>query len=734
MVWNDVVDSYIRRILQTPQLRQTFGNSKYASLIVGNFPIAFIKVLALLSSVGFIQAYPLTGKSQDNLKRNFSLENAQDEWSTLIAGIAPLILLVGERVTKQHLREASTRFDYYILGATPIGLVTSLVSLLRLISLPIVLRLIGRSDELLQDTCKEITPVNTGSVSSILEGGRVQRGNPETQQGSTGVSTNVVSRLHFWNFRTTVEEMADEAQRIQANLKSMDAAYKNSTDLTIPIHNALLVGSFHTERPPFEVLPDIKRIYGVADHSDNNGKQMAGILSIKVTAVGGEVNFAKGEVRSKLSNISLVITSIILMLAVHLLALVDNDWQVTLAWICVVAGYIGLLLSVAIYAEAIKQRIDSMAVQLGPHTPGGDGTFVALQNGNLDQEGKTGYSLPISSLGHIDMVKISTLRQPSTFAQLTGTLAGVSFIASFLVHYLGLRSIQWWVSICELAICFIMVGFRTLVSRDPVIFSPSDSSFDFDLRSIGVITPKAQKRATVIDTDIPYQNFSCFRLFLGIRSMDVKTEGDTVAALLAANLNQMNASSRQRIFDIIGIGDCQMMTIPGSSKCVVIHCGGTGLLTTEGFLRPAKPLVWGTEFTLEQLDKESLVGWVIHGMNRNEELQLLKQFAKFTTQAVHIPATNSVVDWWLRSEGSNKWEYNVRNLQWSGALALALLLSKVSTYETLEVTIRRALERLLTTAAVNPTLTARDVAEDLRRSLEGMANKLERGEAEVTEY
>jgi len=673
-------------------------------------------ILALLNIIKFAHAYPLTHLT----KRNISIESAQDDWSSLIAGIAPLVLLVGERITKQHLRESSSRFDYYILAATPLGLVTSVVSLLRLVSLPIVIRLIGRTDELLQDACKEITPVNTGSVHSILEEGKVQRGVPATQKGATGISTDVVSRLHFWKFRTTIAELSAESKRIRHTLQKLDQAYRHSADPTIPTHNALIVGQFENERPWFEVLPDIKQIYGINGPKDEKVEQIKGTLSIKVTAVGGEVNYVQGEVRSDTSKIFLVITSIVFMFTIHIAALYDNNWQVTLSWVFVVTGYIGLLLSVCVYAEAIKHRIDTTPVELGPHVPEG-GTFCALQNGNLDQEGKTGYYLPVGRLGGVDVVRISTLRHPSAYAQLLGTVAGMAFVASFLLHYLGLRSVQWWVSICELAVCFIMVGVRALLARQPIAFLPSRSSFDFDLRSIGVITPQAQKTATVVDTDTPSQTFACVRLFLGTRYMDVKTEGDTVAGILASSLIQMDNTSRQRIFDTVGLKNCQMIKIPGSTNCVIIHCGGTGLLTTEGFVRPLKPLVWSTEFTLTQLEEESLIGWVAHGMTRNEELYLLRQFKGLTKEAVHIPATNMIVDWWLRSEGSNNWEFNARNLQWSGALALALVLSMAFCDQTLDSDIRPSLVKLIQNAALNPTLTARNVAEDLRNSLEKFA-------------
>lgn len=683
------------------------------------------RLLTLLNIAKIVQGYPLGLESVSldewPTKRGISIDNAQDEWATLIAGVAPLVLLVGERVTKQHLRESSARADYYLLGASPFGLVTSVISLLRLVSLPMVNRLIGRSDELLQDTCKEITPVNTGNINSILEGGRVQRGTPETEQGPTGVSTNVVSRLHFWEFSTNVQELAGEIMRIRESLQQMDNAYNHSTDLKIPTHNALLVGEIETARRHSDVILEIKQLYGLGTTDDKCSK-VAGTFSIKVTAVGGEVNFVGGEVRSSAAKVLLVLVSVASMLAIHILSLFDSDWQVTLGWVLVVAGYLGLLISVLLYADAIKQRIDTTSVQLGPHIPDGD-TYCALQNGNLDQEGKSGYALPVSALGGVDIVKISTLRQPSIIAQLLGTFAGGSFLASFLIHYLGLRSVQWWVSICELAVCLVMVAVRTAVARIPVVFVENDASFDYDLRSVGVIWPEAKKRANVADdVSLPYQDFKCLRLFFNIRKMGVKTEGDTVAALLAAKLRSMESTSRQRIYDMIGFGDCQIVRLGNwSSRLVVIHCGGTGLLTTEGFVRPSEPLAWATEFALEQIDEESLIGWVIQGMNRNVKLQLLSQFKDLTNSAVYIPATNSIVDWWLRSEGSNEWEYNVRNLQWSGSLALAILLSKLASDRRLDKEVREKIERLLERATADPTLTAKTVANHFAESLEKLA-------------
>ena len=110
-------------------------------------------------------------------------------------------------------------------------------------------------------------------------------------------------------------------------------------------------------------------------------------------------------------------------------------------------------------------------------------------------------------------------------------------------------------------------------------------------------------------------------------------------------------------------------------------------------------------------------------MNRNTELQLLSRFKDFTDEAVFIPAANSVVDWWLRSEGSNEWEYNARNLQWSGSLALALLLCKLALNPHLDEEVQQRLDMLFESANTKPTMTARSVAEDLEMSLKRMIDE-----------
>jgi hypothetical protein len=243
--------------------------------------------------------------------------------------------------------------------------------------------------------------------------------------------------------------------------------------------------------------------------------------------------------------------------------------------------------------------------------------------------------------------------------------------------------------------------------------------YDTDLRSIGVIRSAGRKTATVTEEKLPYDVFRSVRLHFGIRDMGAKNQGDTVAALLASKLIVMDANVRRSIYAKLGLAGCQVEKIRTySSRYVLIHSGGTGLLAQEGYLHPARPLIWAQEFNLSQLATESLIGWVINGLNRDPELQQLAEFKNCTTQAVYIPATNSLVDWWFRSESSNSWKYNGDNLEWSGALPLAVLFCKLATDTHCDEEFKEEIGRLLQNSTAEATLTARAVAKDFGEALE----------------
>lgn len=71
-----------------------------------------------------------------------------DDFSNNLAtDIAPLLSLFGEQITKQYLSESITVLDYVIFAMAPMGILTAVVSAIRVCGSPSLRAFIGRAQE-----------------------------------------------------------------------------------------------------------------------------------------------------------------------------------------------------------------------------------------------------------------------------------------------------------------------------------------------------------------------------------------------------------------------------------------------------------------------------------------------------------------------------------------------------------------------------------------------------------
>ncbi|UKZ78177.1 hypothetical protein TrVFT333_005912 [Trichoderma virens FT-333] len=100
-------------------------------------------IFAGLFWILFFQAAPANG-----LFSAFNESSAWDDFVNNIAtDLAPIIALFGEQPTKQFLSESTTHLDSIIFAMAPIGVITTIVSVIRLYGTPSLRSLIGRARE-----------------------------------------------------------------------------------------------------------------------------------------------------------------------------------------------------------------------------------------------------------------------------------------------------------------------------------------------------------------------------------------------------------------------------------------------------------------------------------------------------------------------------------------------------------------------------------------------------------
>jgi hypothetical protein len=67
--------------------------------------------------------------------------------NNLATDLAPLITLFGEQVTKQYLSESISTLDVFIFALCPLGVLTAIVSAIRVVGSPEIRAFIGRAQE-----------------------------------------------------------------------------------------------------------------------------------------------------------------------------------------------------------------------------------------------------------------------------------------------------------------------------------------------------------------------------------------------------------------------------------------------------------------------------------------------------------------------------------------------------------------------------------------------------------
>lgn len=145
-----------------------------------------------------------------------SVDASQDAWAQALSGIGPLILLIGEKNTKQLLREANGLPGILSMSFAPIGLLSVLTSMIRLCGSQKLRSYIGYEHEPRATAAIEMTRVNCGGVHAEVVDGMVSR----------STSTDATSKALAVLFLRGESEATDVA------LKQIQHCYKFQAEKT----------------------------------------------------------------------------------------------------------------------------------------------------------------------------------------------------------------------------------------------------------------------------------------------------------------------------------------------------------------------------------------------------------------------------------------------------------------------------------------------------------------------
>lgn len=141
---------------------------KALTYIALSFGSSFLVSLVTVSLVFPVQIQPSAKDHHVSYGQGLPLATSSDVWASVITNVVPLMALIGDRNTREFLRMTSTYGHLLLLAAAPLGILSVMVSAIRLCGYHFLKRLIGRDSDRRGEALVELTPLSTAPASSVF--------------------------------------------------------------------------------------------------------------------------------------------------------------------------------------------------------------------------------------------------------------------------------------------------------------------------------------------------------------------------------------------------------------------------------------------------------------------------------------------------------------------------------------------------------------------------------------
>jgi hypothetical protein len=684
-------------------------------------PILYLIVLLLspLPHVPFTSAAPLVPRIPTTTQ---PLDPSTDEWSSTLSSISPLILLIGERTTKQVLRNVRSPSQAFSLASAPLGLLSIVTCLIRFCGIKELRAWIGYELEARNVVGMEVCRVNCGGVSAHLSGGWVVRstvGEPASRLIGVGIlegkEMDVVKKAaaRIW----ACEEF--ERERVRRgipdgvvgvawvmHLTSKDASKRTlglvftalAEAVGIPEHveqavefRRHLESRFSTENPNNPVEDAILELQHRNDGAMNWNNEVKGdpkksveVSSVEVTPTTSDLKnveksslhspikftlmstfdavseFTTSTAMSNTSSIGIGVLSMIGILTIHILELWTEKWIVTIGWILMMVGYVGIVCSVTFAAILIHQSC--ICMKLDTRSTGETGQWqegMVVSVKNTDSMDTTGSNFVTSSSKQQDLEAVWI--KPSTrHEKLLASGVAMLLVLAFVSHYLGLRAMKWWASVGELCICLLASFARSFSNDHQRRFKVAEGiKIDKRCMSTGVI--RTQTARLITDQTGEKSRTLDARAYSRQIYNQQPTTGERIA-FRTAKLILKDPQLHGHLTKLTGMTVTVGRAAPHQRAILASFSGG--ILLVEGVGFPEAILCQAFQSTSSDL--ASPTGLLARSIMRQPEWRLTHPgFGKgIPFGNVYIFSIQSMMDWWTLSEDRNDMGDLQRNLVW----------------------------------------------------------------------
>jgi hypothetical protein len=647
-----------------------------------------------------------------------TIDSSSDAWAGSLSDVGPLVLLIGERSTKQLLRNVRGFATAFSLAAAPLGLVSIVSGLLRLAGSHRLRSFLGYELESRSVAAMELTRVNCNGVHAELVDGYLVRSTATrsaSRGGVVGVSMltgslgeylhEVVAQIHscraFENEKARLGIPESDAKLrwcLQATIRSYEDGLLQNLIVALtaisgvgPSGDALngimeywkgrlrsgmqnIDKSDHTSKIPLITQEDSNEKHTFASRA-HNGLAPNGKVSFLFT-FDAISEFCTATVIPTTTSVVIGATSFLIIVALYIVELCfHHHWQPSTGYLLAVIGYAGIVASVIAAALCIQSTTQWLPLRTRTSTKSSawnDGLVMREQS-----DSKSGAAMLQTIPKQPQVFQAIWLKPPTRCSCILANTIGLCLTLSFLCHYLGLRSSAWWFGPCELFICIVAAFFRSQSKSGPQKFVNATEQqaglqplLDWRCCSTGVVVVHEPQRLLIPQTN-PIASGLDFRAYSTAAAIGLPTPAEYLAWRLAG-LCIANKKVTTWLKEITGMHVWISADGQSQHQRALLVCYSGGVLVKEGLASPNTCV--SVAFCSEVNALAAPTGLLARGIMRQpywtlEERVLAETIA--TLGNVHIPALDPLLTWWTVSDQRNGVNDNQENLQWAFLLLLS---------------------------------------------------------------
>jgi hypothetical protein len=437
---------------------------KYDSPItlIGTLERAFWMLLLLLCV--HTSAFPMASNLDTLVARANKVNDASGElWAAVIANVAPLMALVGERNAKDYMRVASSRTQLAIMASAPLGVLSILVSAVRLSGPRFLRRLLGRESDRKSEALVELTPLSVEPATSsyTAEGVEIEptfnRDRVAFVCGHIKHTNNVDEAVRAFKQLMLARNGKVDASR---DFEAVLALY--GLDLSLE-ETAQFVTSIVTEHS----TKDIDR--GLVTHGSSAS------LSFRTTGISPSQTTLSSSTwyRSfqRVTNVLVASCFCCFMICIQILPFYikrQSNTSTLQTLLMGVVGYMGVATCSFMLLVLLKGEVHVEPQEISDLFSQAIWTISDARHAEHRL-----ITMPAKASLAIARPARFTARQKRNREKITFILT-LALVGSYVIYYLGLRAASWWVGLSHVGFIWLAAAYRATITKNILVAQDGD--------------------------------------------------------------------------------------------------------------------------------------------------------------------------------------------------------------------------------------------------------------------